>query len=84
MRWGQVPLVGRLRAGTRSRLRVWVGAPDPELTGVSGMAAAQLAGQDHLVGLERVRGDVTAQLPSLVLGLCSTTAVGLPRRMDAR
>jgi Transposase DDE domain group 1 len=114
--------VGRLRAGNLLRPRVRIGAPDPSLTGVSGMAAvaelveqlgvvalldamvgpikarargmgagellvgmatAQLAGQDHLVGLDRYRADVAGQALSPVPGLCSTTASGLARRMDA-
>jgi DDE family transposase len=49
-----------------------------------GMAAAQLAGQDHLVGLDRYRADVAGQALSPVPGLCSTTAAGLARRMDAQ
>jgi hypothetical protein len=115
--------VSRLRAGNPSRPRVRIGAPDPSLTGVSGMAAvaevvealgvvalldamvgpikcrdrgmgagellvgmavAQLAGQDHLVGLDRYRADVAGQALSPVPGLCSTTAAGLARRMDAQ
>ena len=47
-----------------------------------GMAAAQLAGQDHLVGLDRHRGDAAGQLLSPVPGLSSTTAGGLARRMN--
>jgi hypothetical protein len=40
-------------------------------------------GEDHLVGLDRYRADVAGQLVSPVPGLCSTTAAGLARRMDA-
>jgi hypothetical protein len=108
--------VGRVR---ELRGRVRVGAPDPTLTGVSGMAAvselvdrlcviklldaaigpikardrgqtggqllvglaaAQLAGEDFLVGLDRQRADVAGQLLAPVVGLCSTTAAGLARR----
>jgi hypothetical protein len=100
---------------------VRVGAPDPSLTGVSGMAAvaelverlgvvalldamvgpiksrargmgagqllvgmaaAQLAGEDFLVGLDRYRADAAGQLLTPVPGLCSTTAAGLARRID--
>ena len=96
-----------------------VGAPDPSLTAVSGMAAvtelvdrlgmitlleaavgrikqrcrgfgagellvglasAQLAGEDFLVGLDRQRVDVAGQEISPVAGLSSTTAGGLARR----
>jgi hypothetical protein len=98
---------------------VRIGAPDPALTSVSGMAAvtelvdrlcmislldaaigpikardrghtagellvgvaaAQLAGEDFLVGLDRQRADVAGQLLAPVAGLCSTTAAGLARR----
>jgi Transposase DDE domain group 1 len=48
-----------------------------------GMAAAQLSGQDHLVGLDRHRADAAGQLLTPVPGLSSTTAAGLARRMDA-
>lgn len=111
--------MGRLRGGKRLRPGVRVGAPDPALTGVSGMAAvselvarldvialldavigpikcrarglgagqllvgmaqAQLAGQDFLVGLDRYRADVAGQVLSPVPGLGSTTAAGLARR----
>jgi hypothetical protein len=47
------------------------------------MAQAQLAGEDHLVGLDRYRADAAGQALSPVPGLCSTTAAGLARRMDA-
>jgi hypothetical protein len=100
---------------------VRVGAPDPSLTGVSGiaaitelcdqldviesldaavgpikarvrghsagqllvgLAAVQLAGEDHLVGLDRHRADAAGQALTPVVGLCSTTAAGLARRID--
>jgi hypothetical protein len=99
---------------------VCVGAPDPSLTAVSGMAAiselvarlgviealdtavgpikqrdrgcgaggllvglaaAQLAGEDFLVGLDRQRADVAGQMIAPVAGLASTTAAGLARRI---
>jgi outer membrane lipoprotein SlyB len=92
--------VDRIRAGKRLGLKVRIGALDPSLTGVSGMAAitelceqlhvvgaldgavgpikqravghsagqllaglaaAQLAGQDYLVGLDRHRADVAGR-----------------------
>ena len=101
------------------RRRVRVGAPDPTLTGVSGMAAvtelvdrlgmiwlldavigpikardrghtggellvgmaaAQLAGEDFLVGMDHQRADVAGQVLTPVAGLSSTTAAGLARR----
>ena len=109
-------LVGSLCGGRR---KVWVGAPDPTLTSVSGMAAvtelverlgvvasldaavgpikqrdrgfgagevlvglaaAQVAGEDFLAGLDRQRGDVAGQVIAPVSGLSSTTAAGLARR----
>jgi DDE family transposase len=46
-----------------------------------GLAAAQLAGEDFLVGLDRQRADVAGQVIAPVPGLCSTTAAGLARRL---
>ena len=48
-----------------------------------GIAAAQLAGEDFLVGLDRQRGDVVGQVLTPVPGLASSTACGLARRIDA-
>ncbi len=45
-----------------------------------GMAAAQLCGQDFLVGLDRHRADTAGQVLTPVVGLASTTAAGLARR----
>ena len=45
-----------------------------------GIAAAQLAGEDFLVGLDRQRGDEAGQVLAVVPGLASTTAAGLARR----
>ena len=111
--------MGRLRDVRRLRRGVRIGAPDPSVTGVSGMVAvaelvdrlgvtrlldraigpiktrdrglgggellvglagAQLAGEDFLVGLDRQRGDVAGQVLAPVAGLSSTTAAGLARR----
>ena len=47
-----------------------------------GMAAAQLAGQEFLVGLDRVRADVAGQALSPVPGLATGTACGLARRVS--
>jgi hypothetical protein len=47
-----------------------------------GLAAAQLAGQDHLVGLDRVCADVAGQALVPVAGLGSRTAAGLARRLS--
>ncbi len=45
-----------------------------------GMAAAQLAGEDFLVGLDRQRADEAGQVLAAVAGLSSTTAAALARR----
>ena len=45
-----------------------------------GIAAAQLAGEDFLVGLDRQRGDEAGQVLAVVPGLASTTAAGLARK----
>jgi len=47
-----------------------------------GIACAQLAGEDFLVGLDRQRADGAGQLLAPVAGLCSTTAAGLARRVS--
>jgi hypothetical protein len=47
-----------------------------------GMAAAQLCGEDFLVGLDRHRADTAGQELSPVPGLASTTAAGLARRLS--
>lgn len=111
--------MSRVREVCWLRRRVRIGAPDPWLTSVSGMAAvaelvdrlgmirlldaaigpikardrghtggellvgvaaAQLAGEDFLVGLDRQRADVAGQLLAPVAGLCATTAAGLARK----
>jgi hypothetical protein len=48
-----------------------------------GLAAAQMAGEDFLVGLDRQRADVAGQVIAPVPGLSSTTAAGLARRFTA-
>jgi hypothetical protein len=45
-----------------------------------GLAAAQLAGEDFLVGLDRQRADVAGQVIAPVPGWSSTTAAGLARQ----
>jgi hypothetical protein len=45
-----------------------------------GVAAAQLAGEDFLVGLDRQRADVPGQVLAPVPGLSATTAAGLARK----
>ncbi len=48
---------------------------------LAGIAAAQLAGEDFLTGLDRQRADVAGQQLTPVPGLASTTAAGLARRI---
>ncbi|MGI8445842.1 MAG: hypothetical protein ACR2MP_01380, partial [Streptosporangiaceae bacterium] len=48
---------------------------------LTGIAAAQLAGEDFLTGLDRQRADATGQQLTPVPGLSSTTAAGLARRV---
>ena len=47
---------------------------------LTGIAAAQLAGEDFLTGLDRQRADAAGQQLTPVPGLASTTAAGLARR----
>ena len=49
-----------------------------------GMAAAQLAGQDFLVGLDRVRADLAGQALTPVPGLATSTACGIVKRDGMR
>ena len=48
---------------------------------LAGLASAQLAGEDFLVGLDRQRADRAGQQITPVPGLSSTTAAGLARRL---
>ena len=48
---------------------------------LAGIAAAQLAGEDFLTGLDRQRAGAAGQLITPVPGLASTTAAGLARRV---
>jgi Transposase DDE domain group 1 len=48
---------------------------------LTGIAAAQLAGEDFLAGLDRQRADAAGQQITPVPGLASTTAAGLARRL---
>ena len=48
---------------------------------LAGIAAAQLAREDFLTGLDRQRADVAGQQLTPVPGLASTTAAGLARRI---
>ena len=48
---------------------------------LTGIASAQLAGEDFLVGLDRQRADAAGQQIAPVPGLSSTTAAGVARRI---
>jgi hypothetical protein len=48
---------------------------------LTGIAAAQLSGEDFLAGLDRQRADAAGQQITPVPGLASTTAAGLARRL---
>ncbi len=48
---------------------------------LAGIAVAQLAGEDFLVGLDRQRADAAGQQLTPVPGLSSTTAAGVARRI---
>jgi hypothetical protein len=48
---------------------------------LTGIAVAQLAGEDFLAGLDRQRADAAGQQLAPVPGLSSTTAAGLARRL---
>jgi Transposase DDE domain group 1 len=50
---------------------------------LTGIAAAQLAGEDFLTGLDRQRADMAGQQITPVPGLASTTAAGLARRISS-
>jgi hypothetical protein len=50
---------------------------------LAGIAVAQLAGEDFLVGLDRQRADVAGQQLTPVPGLASTTAAGVARRITS-
>ena len=51
---------------------------------LAGMAAAQLAGEDFLCGLDRLRADAAGQQLAPVPGLASTTAAGVARRFTGK
>lgn len=79
-------LVGRL--GVIERLDARVGPIKTHRRGfcggqlLVGMAGAQLAGEEFLVGLERQCRDVAGQQLAPVAGLTSTTAAGLAKRFS--
>jgi hypothetical protein len=51
---------------------------------LTGMAAAQLAGEDFLAGLDRVRAGQAGQLVTPVPGLATSTATGIARRFTGQ
>ena len=51
---------------------------------LTGMAAAQLAGEDFLVGLDRLRADEAGQHLVPVPGLATSTAAGIARRFTGK
>ena len=75
------------RLGSVERLDTAVGPIKARDRGFSagqmlvGMAAAQLCGEDFLVGLDRQRADRAGQVITPVPGPASTTAAGLARRL---
>ncbi len=79
---GKLGLIEALDAGigpVKQRRRGFTGGQV-----LTGMAAAQLAGEDFLVGLDRLRADEAGQQVTPVPGLATSTATGLARRFTAR
>jgi hypothetical protein len=79
---GKLALIEALDAGigpVKQRRRGFTGGQV-----LTGMAAAQLAGEDFLVGLDRLRADEAGQQVTPVPGLASSTATGLARRFTRK
>ena len=79
---GRLGLISELDAGigpVKQRARGFSGGQV-----LAGMAAAQLAGEDFLVGLDRVRADAAGQQITLVPGLAASTATGIARRFTSK
>jgi hypothetical protein len=79
---GKLGLIEALDAGigpVKARRRGFTGGQV-----LTGMAAAQLAGEDFLVGLDRVRADAAGQQLVPVPGLASSTATGVARRFTGK
>ena len=78
---GKLGLIGALDAGigpVKQRQRGFTGGQV-----LAGMAAAQLAGEDLLVGLDRPRADAAGRRLTPVPGLATSTATGIARRFTA-
>src|SRR6267143_1909942 len=75
---GRLGVIGALDAAVGSIRQRDRGFGAGEL--LAGIAAAQLAGEDFLTGLDRQRADAAGQQITPVPGLASTTAAGLARR----
>jgi len=79
---GKLGLIEALDAGigpVKQRRRGFTGGQV-----LTGMAAAQLAGEDFLVGLDRLRADEAGQQLAPVPGLAASTATGIARRFTSR
>jgi len=76
---GRLGVIGALDAAVGSIKQRDRGFGAGEL--LTGIAAAQLAGEDFLTGLDRQRADAAGQQITPVQGLASTTAAGLARRI---
>jgi len=76
---GRLGVVGAIDAATGPIKQRDRGFTAGEL--LTGIAAAQLAGEDFLTGLDRQRADRAGQQLTPVPGLSSTTAAGLARRV---
>jgi len=76
---GRLDVIGAIDAATGPIKQRDRGFSAGEL--LTGIAAAQLAGEDFLVGLDRQRADAAGQRLTPVPGLSSTAAAGLARRV---
>jgi hypothetical protein len=76
----RLDVIGRLDAAVGSIKRRRRGHTGGQL--LVGLAAAQLAGEDFLVGLDRQRADQAGQALAPVPDLAATTAAGLARRLS--
>src|ERR1035437_7292198 len=76
---GRLGVIGALDAAVGPIKRRDRGFGAGEL--LTGIAAAQLAGEDFLTGLDRQRGDAAGQLVTPGAGVASTTAAGPARRV---